>query len=68
MIISEEYDDCTSTIVEVRPGVGGGESSLFADDILSMIQGYSAEMGWNCKVGIFRDMLDYNSLKGYFDR
>lgn len=50
LIAVEEYDDCTSTMVEIRPGVGGGESSLFADDILNMVIGYSAEMGWNCKV------------------
>lgn len=50
LIAIEEFDDCTSTTVEIRPGVGGGESSLFADDIFNMILGYSAEMGWNCKV------------------
>ena len=46
LIPQDEYDDCSSITVEVRPGVGGSESSLFAEDMINMIQNYSVLVGW----------------------
>ena len=40
-ILSEE-----SVIVEIRPGVGGAEASLFTNNLLNMYQSYSQSQKW----------------------
>lgn len=37
-------------MIELRPGVGGNEASLFTGDLLNMYMGFAAEMNWKCKV------------------
>lgn len=39
--------------MEIRPGVGGSESSLFAEDMMNMIQNYSNSKNWDCRVYIY---------------
>lgn len=41
LIEADEYDDIRNVTVEVRPGVGGSEGSLFAEDLMNMLQAYS---------------------------
>lgn len=36
--------------VEFRPGVGGSEGSLFAEDLMNMIQNYCNIRGWDNRV------------------
>eukprot|EP00435_Cladocopium_sp_Y103_P032552 s1584_g8.t1 len=40
MITPDDRDDATSVLVEVRPGVGGDEACLWAEDLVSMYQKY----------------------------
>lgn len=37
-------------IMEMRPGIGGEEASLFTDDLMNMYTGYCDEMGWKYQV------------------
>ena len=46
LVPPDQYDDCNSINIEIRPGVGGSESSLFADDILQMYQAYLPTRGF----------------------
>eukprot|EP01016_Furgasonia_blochmanni_P045754 TRINITY_DN6499_c0_g2_i2.p1 TRINITY_DN6499_c0_g2~~TRINITY_DN6499_c0_g2_i2.p1 ORF type:complete len:437 (-),score=90.95 TRINITY_DN6499_c0_g2_i2:27-1337(-) len=62
LIPKERYDSCDSITVEIRPGVGGTESALFADDVLKMYQNYFAMHGWNCRVTQYTE--DYQIGKG----
>lgn len=39
-----------SALVELKPGVGGSESSLFAHDLLRMYERWTALQGWTAKV------------------
>lgn len=36
IIPDDEFDSSTQIKIEIRPGVGGSEGSLFAEDILNM--------------------------------
>ena len=33
LLPSDKYDDCNIALVEFRPGVGGGESMIFAEEM-----------------------------------
>ena len=37
--------------LQVRPGTGGDEASLFAADLLTMYVQYAEQKGWSCEVG-----------------
>lgn len=49
-LLPRDVDDARDVILEVRPGTGGDEASLFAGDLLAMYQGYAAQQGWRCQV------------------
>ncbi len=65
----EEFDDCESSTIEFRPGVGGAESQLFAGEMYQVYKNYCLSNGWqveeveyqtegsgkkSLKLGIFR--------------
>ncbi|CAD8205731.1 unnamed protein product [Paramecium pentaurelia] len=50
LIEQDEYDHIRQLNVEVRAGVGGSEGSLFAEDIIGMIQNYASLQNWDCRV------------------
>ncbi|CAK61136.1 unnamed protein product (macronuclear) [Paramecium tetraurelia] len=50
LIEEDEYDHIRQLNVEVRAGVGGSEGSLFAEDIIGMIQNYASLQNWDCRV------------------
>lgn len=37
LIPKEKYEDTDKIKIEIRPGVGGSESTLFAQDIMEML-------------------------------
>ncbi|XXN13758.1 MAG: PCRF domain-containing protein [Candidatus Hodgkinia cicadicola] len=37
-------------VIEIKPGVGGVEASVFAEQLLRMYNKFAAKMGWNCEV------------------
>lgn len=37
-------------IIELRPGVGGNEASLFTGDLLNMYMNFASEMNWKYKI------------------
>lgn len=45
LLPSHPYGDI-GCIIEMRPGIGGEEASLFTDDLLTMYIGFADEMGW----------------------
>jgi len=56
----DEADD-NSVIVEIRAGVGGEESALFAGDLFNQYKSYALRQGW--KVEIIEE--NATSLRGY---
>lgn len=38
------------TVIELKPGVGGAEASLFAEQLLRMYVKFAIRMGWNCDI------------------
>ena len=42
LILNTEEEDANTAILEIRPGTGGTEASLFASDLLTMYQRFSA--------------------------
>ena len=52
-----QEDDQRNVILEVRPGVGGSESSLFAEDLLNMFTSFARLKGWRVKqLSLTKDM------------
>lgn len=56
----DEADD-SSVIMEIRAGVGGEESALFAGDLFNQYKSYALRRGW--KIEIIEE--NATSLKGY---
>lgn len=50
MLTPDERDSATSVLVEIRPGVGGDESCLWAEDLVNMYSKYCTLEGFRCKV------------------
>lgn len=50
MLTPDERDDATSVLVEIRPGVGGDEACLWAEDLVDMYQKYCTAEDLHCKV------------------
>lgn len=46
LLIPKDADDERNAILEIRPGTGGDEASLFAADLLRMYQRYAELQGW----------------------
>lgn len=45
-LLPKDAADARPAILEIRPGTGGEEASLFAGDLLRMYQRYAEKMGW----------------------
>lgn len=60
LLIEPLKDDDKKSIFEIRPGVGGVEAALFAEDLMGMYQKYCASN--NIKIEIFS--VDYNTEGG----
>jgi peptide chain release factor 1 len=55
LITKDKYDDCTVSVVEFRPGVGGGESMIFAEEMVETYKSYCTTQGWRVET------LNYNA-------
>jgi peptide chain release factor 1 len=49
-IIPPDETDSRNTIVEIRAGVGGSESALFAADLFRLYSRYAERLGWSADV------------------
>jgi peptide chain release factor 1 len=50
LALSSDAQSARSVIMEVRPGVGGEEASLFAGELLEMYQRYAGKKGWEVQL------------------
>ena len=60
-LLPRDAADDNSAIVEIRAGVGGEESALFAGDLFRQYQSYAMRKGW--KIEIIEE--NATSLRGY---
>ncbi|WP_068306716.1 peptide chain release factor 1 [Pararhodobacter sp. CCB-MM2] len=49
-LLPKDIADDRPAILEIRPGTGGEEASLFAADLLRMYQRYADTRGWRCEI------------------
>jgi peptide chain release factor 1 len=49
-LLPKDAADARSVIMEIRPGTGGEEASLFAGDLMRMYQRYVETQGWTFQV------------------
>lgn len=49
-LLPKDAADARPAILEIRPGTGGDEASLFAGDLLRMYQRYAERMGWRFEI------------------
>lgn len=57
LFLPTQQDDQRNVLVEVRPGVGGTESSLFAEDLLFMFTNFCRLKNWRVKtISLMKDM------------
>ncbi|NBZ86080.1 peptide chain release factor 1 [Stagnihabitans tardus] len=49
-LLPKDADDAKPAILEIRPGTGGDEASLFAADLARMYQRHAERMGWSWEV------------------
>ena len=49
-LLPKDSADARPAILEIRPGTGGDEASLFAADLLRMYQRYSESKGWTFEI------------------
>ncbi len=49
-LLPRDAADARPAILEIRPGTGGEEASLFAGDLLRMYQRYAERMGWRFEI------------------
>ncbi len=57
LLLPKDPNDEKSVIVEIRGGVGGEESALFASSLFRMYSMYAARMGWSI------ELLNYNDTE-----
>ena len=57
LLLPKDPNDDKSVIVEIRGGVGGEESALFAHSLFRMYSMYAAKQGWSI------EMLNYNDTE-----
>ena len=55
LLLPKDPNDGKNVIVEIRGGVGGEESALFAQDLYRMYAMYAARMGWQVKLMNYSD-------------
>ena len=49
-LLPKDAADARPAILEIRPGTGGEEASLFAAELLRMYQRYAERMGWRFEI------------------
>jgi peptide chain release factor 1 len=49
-LLPKDAADARPAILEIRPGTGGEEASLFASDLLRMYQRYAERQGWRFEI------------------
>ena len=57
LLLPKDPNDETSVIMEIRGGVGGEESALFAHSLFRMYSMYAAKMGWRI------ELMNYNETE-----
>ena len=57
LLLPKDPNDDKSVIVEIRGGVGGEESALFAHSLFRMYAMYAAKMGWSV------ELMNYNETE-----
>ena len=50
LLLPRDPNDDRDVILEIKAGVGGDESALFAGDLLRMYQRYAEKHNWKCEV------------------
>ena len=55
LLLPKDPNDDKSVIVEIRGGVGGEESALFAHSLFRMYSMYAAKMGWRVELMNYND-------------
>ncbi|MBQ7341394.1 MAG: peptide chain release factor 1 [Oscillospiraceae bacterium] len=55
LLLPKDPNDDKSVIVEIRGGVGGEESALFAHSLFRMYSMYAARMGWSVELMNYND-------------
>ena len=55
LLLPKDPNDEKSVIVEIRGGVGGEESALFAHSLFRMYSMYAAKMGWSIELMTYND-------------
>ncbi|WP_439155278.1 peptide chain release factor 1 [Yoonia sp.] len=49
-LLPKDAADARPALIEIRPGTGGEEASLFAADLLRMYQRYAEKQGWKFEI------------------
>ncbi len=76
LLLPKDEADSKNAILEIRPGTGGEEASLFAADIFAMYQKYATVHGWRFEtlgvsetpVGGYREAIASISGRSVFER
>jgi peptide chain release factor 1 len=63
-LLPKDAADARPAILEIRPGTGGEEASLFAGDLARMYQRYAERQGWRFEV-LDQQMSDLGGLKEF---
>ncbi|MFN7052987.1 MAG: peptide chain release factor 1 [Gemmobacter sp.] len=63
-LLPKDAADARPAILEIRPGTGGEEASLFAADLARMYQRYAERMGWRFEV-LEQQLSDLGGLKEF---
>ena len=61
-LLPKDAADARPAILEIRPGTGGEEASLFAADLLRMYQRYAERQGWRFEI-LEQQMSDLGGIK-----
>jgi len=61
-LLPKDAADARPAILEIRPGTGGEEASLFAADLLRMYQRHAERMGWRFEI-LEQQLSDLGGIK-----
>lgn len=50
LLVDQDPDNDSSVIIEIKPGVGGSESSLFSEDLLNMYINFAVLKNWKTSI------------------
>ena len=63
-LLPKDAADARPAILEIRPGTGGEEASLFAGDLARMYQRYAERMGWRFEI-LEQQLSDLGGIKEF---